>query len=243
MNDFYRQGKSQEKLFFSRFALSNYDVFAERGYNRLIDLFQNEMVCKNNLRILDLGCGSGAFTRHLLKLNGQIFGLDISYDLIRGAENKDKIRFVLGDLENLPFANDAFDVVVFSGVLHHFPSLRKPVKEAYRILKKNGQCFAYDPNNRNPIMWIFRNKKSPFYYSGGITPNERLLTKEEIEAVFSSNGFLKIKVLSVSGIPYRYVHNRIMRMFLPIYNFLDYIFSKIYLSYRYGSFLLTIAQK
>lgn len=243
MNNFYQQDKSQEKLFFSRFPLSNYDVLAERGYSRLLDLFQREMVCKDDLRILDLGCGSGAFTRHLLKLNGQIFGLDISYDLVIGADSKDKVKFVLGDLENLPFANATFDIVVFSGVLHHFSSLQKPVEEAYRILKKNGRCFAYDPNKRNPIMWIFRNKKSPFYYSAGITPNERLLTKEEIEAVFSSNGFLKIKAFSISGIPFRYVHNRIMRIFLPFYNFLDYIFSKIYLSYRYGPFLLTMAQK
>ncbi len=129
MNNSYQQNKDQEKLFFSKFPTANYNVFTKKGYKRLLNLFQSELACKNNLKILDLGCGSGAFTQYLLKLNGQVFALDISHDLIKRADNKDKIGFVSGDIENLPFADDTFDVVVFSGVLHHFQSLQGPVKE------------------------------------------------------------------------------------------------------------------
>ncbi|PIQ89626.1 MAG: hypothetical protein COV72_02085 [Candidatus Omnitrophica bacterium CG11_big_fil_rev_8_21_14_0_20_42_13] len=243
MNNSHQQNKEEEKLFFSNFQSGDYDVFADSGYRRILSFFRKEITPDAGCKILDLGCGSGAFTRYLFGLGGRVFALDISCDLMQRSGDKDRIRFSAGDIENLPFGDNTFDVVIFSGVLHHFRALSGPAREAFRVLKKGGKCFAFDPNNKNPIMWILRNKKSPFYSSKGVTPNERLLTAGEVESAFCSAGFSKVQAFAVSGISYRYIHSRIARLFLPLYNFIDYIFSKTSFAYRHGSFLLTFTQK
>ena len=92
-------------------------------------------------------------------------------------------------------------------------------------------------------MWIFRNKKSPFYTSRGVTANERLLTAEEVGEVFNNQGF-EAKTFAVSGISFQYVESEILKMLLPVYNFFDGLFGRIdFLSSRYGSFILTFAKK
>ncbi len=243
-NKVCQQDKKEEKVFFNQFSEESYDIFALRAYWKLLGIFKEKINFNSNFKMLDLGCGSGAFTKYLLNLNGEIFGLDICHNLIRKAEFKDKIHFITGDIENLPFKDNYFDVIFFSNVLHHFPNLILPLKEAYRILKKNGYCLAFDPNNKNPVIWIFRNRKSPFFIKGETTSNERPLTNSEIKEIFFKNDFKKVEVFAISGMSGKYVKNRILRTLLPIYNLFDYILGKIdFLSSRYGAFLLTYGQK
>ena len=98
---------------------------------------------KNGDSILDIGCGNGRF---LEVIKGKVFqytGIDNSESLITYAKKwqGDKGKFIHADALSLPFENDSFDVVVSFGVLHHIPSkkFRKQfLKEAYRVLKKDG---------------------------------------------------------------------------------------------------------
>src|SRR3989338_11209654 len=72
--------------------------------------------------ILEVGCGTGLFTEKLAKTGAAITALDISPDLLNLAKNRIKtenIIFVLGDLENLEFADNSFDAVVGVSILHH----------------------------------------------------------------------------------------------------------------------------
>jgi ubiquinone/menaquinone biosynthesis C-methylase UbiE len=239
-----QQDKIEERIFFNQFSEGSYDIFTPSAYRKLLNILKEKINLHSNPKILDLGCGSGAFTKYLLNLNGKIFGLDICHNLIRKAEFKGRINFITGDIENLPFRDGSFDIVFFSNVLHHFPDLTLPLKEAYRILKKDGHCFAIDPNNKNPVVWTFRNRKSLFFVRGETTLNERPLSGKEIKEVLLENGFKKIDIFSVCGMPARYIKNKILRIFLPIYNLFDYILGKIDpLSKRYGAFLLTCGQK
>lgn len=243
MNNAFWQDKRAEQYFFSHFPGDDYDVFTDSGYRRILSFLNKEISVKADDKVLDLGCGSGAFTRYLRGLSAKVFALDISWDLMRKSSAKYENRFVAADIEKLPFLDNSIDIVVFSGVLHHFQSLSGPVGEAYRVLKEGGRCFAYDPNNDNPVMWVFRNKKSPFYLSRGVTPNERLLAAGQIKPVFLDAGFSCVRVFAISGISYRYVYSRLGRLFMPAYNFLDHIFSCCFLAHRRGAFLLTISRK
>ncbi len=239
-----QQDKTEEIIFFNQFSEGSYDIFTPGAYWKLLNIFKEKINLHSNPKILDLGCGSGAFTKYLLNLSGKIFGLDICHNLIRKAEFKDRINFITGDIESLPFKDGSFDMVFFSNVLHHFPDLTLPLKEAYRVLKKDGHCFAIDPNNSNPVVWIFRNRKSPFFTKGETTLNERPLSGKEVKKVLFENGFKKIDVFAICGMPGRYIKNKILRIFLPIYNLFDCILEKInLLSSHCGAFLLTYGQK
>lgn len=238
------QDKQAEKDFFSNFA-EGYDVFTEKAYKRLLDIFIREIHPVHDEIIVDIGCGSGAFTEKVFNLckGNSVVGMDMSQVMIEKAKDRNaEIDYIVGDMEKMPYHDESCDIVILSGVLHHLNGLDAAIKEMYRILRRGGRCFAFDPNGRNPVMWLFRNRKSPFFYPSGITANERLLINDEIKDAFRANGF-KVKTVAVSGISYKYVHSGIIKSLLPAYNIIDKIFARTNLAARYGSFLVTFAEK
>jgi len=93
---------------------------------------------KKGDKILEFGCGTGAFTDYIkdLETDLDVTGLDISGECIKSAQEKIKgVNFIKGDIERTEFEDNSFDIVIASGVLHHFPDLYPAIKESLRILK------------------------------------------------------------------------------------------------------------
>lgn len=241
------QDKKWEKKFFDKMSirLESYDVFDKEGCKRLVHFFYDLVQPKRGEKMVELGCGTGSFIGNLPDFGLDLTGVDISENSIKYAREKKKnINFFIGDIENLTFfENEFFDIVVFGGVLHHFIDFTKCVKEAHRILKIGGRVFAYEPNKRNPILWLYRDKNSPVHSVTGVTINERLLIAEEIKEVLTKVGFNKINVFATSSIIYKYARTKIAKFFLPFYNLWEKIFDKTPFSRRYGSFLIISAIK
>lgn len=195
--------------------------------------------------VIEFGCGTGAFTKYLADYNLEIIGVDISEECISYAKKNEikNTKFIVGDIEHLDFEDNSFDIVVASGVLHHFPDFLEVLKEAYRVLKPGGRFFAYEPNRKNPIMWLYRDKHSPFYSDKGVTSQERPLAKQEIENNLNKAGFCYTNVFAISGITHTYVKGKFASKFLEIYNYWEKIFDKIWLSKYFGSFLIVFAKK
>lgn len=236
--------KDKEIEFFDKFENKEYDVFGKKGYNRIIGEFNWLVKPKAGETLVDFGCGTGAFTKYLIQFNLKLIGIDISPKCINYAKSKfPEINFIRDDIEKTNFSSNSVDIVVFSGVLHHFDDFTKTIKEAHRILKPGGRIFAYDPNKNNPIMWLYRDENSPFCSKKGRTDNERLLTIEEIKEKLIEVGFKKFKVYSISGVTYKYVESKVGKLILPIYNLLEIALDKISYSKKIGSFIITYAEK
>jgi len=239
------QNKDAEKTFFDSFAAEHlYDVFDDRGYSRLMREFLDLVKPARGETLLDLGCGTGAFTERLAFTGVRITGIDISFNNAAAAAlTSPQCAFVVGDAEQLPFPESAFHIVTFSGMLHHLPDLDIALAETRRVLKPRGKVFAYDPNGRNPAMWLYRDRRSPFHSREGWTVNERLLREEEVRASLTRAGFTNAMSRGVSGIGYTYVRSEVVRRLLPVYNFLDGCLDKTPLSRRFGAFLISYAEK
>ena len=92
-------------------------------------------------KVLDLGCGGGAYTRGIKNYRSDfhITGVDISKKSITYARKKDgDINYVLGSVYSLPFNKNFFDAVVSIDALEHFDNPSKAFKEVYRVLKPGG---------------------------------------------------------------------------------------------------------
>ena len=239
------QDKASEKAFFDRFAAEKeYDVFHPRGYERLMREFSTRVNPSTDEIFLEIGCGTGAMTRYIARTGLTGVGLDLSYNCVRMAtEGVPGATFIVGDAEFLPFPDASFDIIMFSGILHHLPSLGACLEESFRVLKPGGRLFAYDPNGRNPAMWLYRSPDSPFSSRDGITVNERLPLKEEIEDELVNAGFTAVSCTGVSGISYKYVSGARAQKFLELYNFADRCLAKSGLAHRFGAFLISYAQK
>lgn len=238
------QDKQKEIAFFDSFEAEGYDVFTERGYSRILHEFKILVKPAPGEITADFGCGTGAFTDRLRKFGLDCIGIDISSGSIGYARKRyPKVKFKVGDIEKTYLKDNSVDIVVFSGVLHHFQDFSGTIKESHRVLRKGGRIFAYDPNKMNPIMWLYRDKKSPFNSAKGKTENERLLASEEICSVFKQSGFRNIEVHAVSGVGFKYVEGRIAKLILPAYNLIEALIDKTPLAKRYGSFLVSKGEK
>jgi len=242
------QNKHKERKFFDEWTeLKEYDVFTQYGYNTIIRDFQK--LIGNRLlkgcRAIDLGCGTGAFARRLFgNSEAELFGLDISEKAIQLANrNEEKINFSVGDIENLQFEDNFFDLVVFSGVLHHFPNEEKCLDEGYRVLKKGGCMLSYDPNKINPFMWLYRDPSSPFFSKIGKTDNERLLYAQDIYEVMKRVGYTHVDTHCISGVAFKTLESQVGKILLPIYNIIEQFMGILPLSKKYGSFLICYGEK
>lgn len=242
------QNKHKEKYFFNEWTESKeYDVLTPFGYNTIIRDFRRLIGNRlsKGFRAIDLGCGTGAFTRRLFQgAEGELFGLDISARAIQLASQKEKkINYLVGDIENLQFEDDFFDLVVFSGVLHHFPNEEKCLAEGYRVLRNGGCMLSYDPNKKNPFMWLYRDPSSPFFSSVGKTDNERLLSAQAVSRVMKNVGFTSVDTHCIGGVTFKVVESQVGKLFLPIYNFVERFVGVLPLAKKYGSFLICYGEK
>lgn len=96
--------------------------------------------------VLEAGCGTGLYSRHLEAPSGDLHGVDFSMGQLREARGKGlRMALVLGDARALPYRSESFDVVTSFELLAHFPGTESAyVTEAYRVLKPNG-VFVVDP--------------------------------------------------------------------------------------------------
>ena len=93
-----------------------------------------------NKDVLDLGCGSGVFTKKIRSMGTKsIVGLDLSNGLIDIAKRENpKIKFHVGNATKTHFKNSQFDVISSSLMIHYLKNLKPVFKEVSRILKKDG---------------------------------------------------------------------------------------------------------
>lgn len=116
---------------------------------------------------IDIGCGTGNLDVELAKRsNFTIIGLDIDPDMkplfekrVREAGLEDRLRFVTGDAQKLPFPDDYADVIVSRGTLTFIPDVGECLREVGRVLKPTGVAFLGGRYIYTPQSYKISNEK------------------------------------------------------------------------------------
>lgn len=168
--------------------------------------------------ILDIATGTGDLA--ILMANSsakKIIGLDISAGMLEVGKKKiaqkllsNKIEMVLGDSENIPFADNYFDAVTVAFGIRNFEHLEKGLSEILRVLKPNGKLVILETS----VPEKFPYKQGYHLYTKYILPNlGRLFSKDKTAYTYLSE--------SAKAFPYGEVLNNKLRKigFLEVQSF------------------------
>jgi SAM-dependent methyltransferase len=104
---------------------------------------------RSELRILDVGCGTGA-NLEMLSQFGNAEGVDVSDDALDFCRRKD-LTVQKGLAETLPYDNESFDVTTALDVVEHLDDDIAGLKEMYRVTKRGGYSLIFVP----AFMWLW----------------------------------------------------------------------------------------
>lgn len=113
------------------------------------DLFKEIMDGEiHGKKALEVGCGRGSMSAYFADNGFDCTLLDYSEPVIKTAKrifekNNLTAKFDVGDAMNLPYEENAFDVVFSIGLFEHFEDIAKPLKEQIRVLSNGGLFLAY----------------------------------------------------------------------------------------------------
>lgn len=118
-------------------------------YCHIIDAYTSP-----DTHVLDIGCGHADFLASVYAKTSYTYGIDPDAEALR--KNKIIKHTVVGTADHLPFADNAFDLIVAAWVFEHMEQPERACREIYRALKPGGRLIFLTPNSWNYNVWIIR---------------------------------------------------------------------------------------
>lgn len=187
----------------------DYTVFSENyekleGYTADADLglgcgLPTEFAAlKPGHHVLDLGSGAGNdcfVARAIVGQQGKVTGLDFSEQMLAKARANaqklgfDNVSFVAGDIEQMPFEKELFDVIISNCVLNLVPDKQQAFAEMMRVLKPGGHFCVSDVVIKGQLPDKLRQDAE--MYAGCVSGASPL---DEYLAVVANAGFSEVAI-------------------------------------------------
>jgi len=160
---------------------------------RRVKMLSNHI--RSGMTVLELGCGTGYFTRELARYGADIVAVDVSPELLEIARancSAPNVRYEIQNACALSCRGAVFDSVVGSSVLHHL-EINEALREIYRVLKSGGTIYFTEPNMLNPqiaiqknIPWVKRKL--------GDSPDETAFFRWPLRRLLEETGFRHVRI-------------------------------------------------
>jgi len=122
------------------------------------DIIRPEHVNKETYG-LDIGCGTGRWTKWMTKRIGFMEAIDPSNAVFAADKllgNIQNVRLTKASIETIPFPDNSFDFAMSIGVLHHVPDTARALKDCVKKVKPGGYFYCYLYHNLETRGWWFR---------------------------------------------------------------------------------------
>jgi len=180
---------------------------------------------KKGETVLDLGSGNGFDCFISAKITGEagfVIGVDMTPELIEQARNNIKkqgienVEYRLGEIENIPVADNFVDVVISNCVINLSPDKQRVFSEIYRVLKPGGRLAIADIIAEKELPDCIKNDETMYCNCIGGTA-----TVKELESWLKNAGFDNIKFERVTD------SRRCIEEWIPEKGAVEYVVSAI----------------
>jgi ubiquinone/menaquinone biosynthesis C-methylase UbiE len=164
---------------------------------------------KEGERVLDLGSGAGFdcfLAAKKVGKQGKVIGVDMTPEMLDKARTNAKkgkytnVDFRLGEIENLPVADNSVDVVISNCVINLAPNKKRVFEEAFRVLAPNSRLMVSDIVLLRELPKSIQ--KNVEAYAGCIAGAE---IKDKYFELIRKAGFQEVKVLEQKTYPLEYI--------------------------------------
>ena len=166
---------------------------------------------KEGETVVDLGSGAGFdcfLAAKKVGEGGRVIGVDMTPDMLDKARDNalkggyNKVEFRLGEIENLPVADDTADVIISNCVINLSTDKSRVFKEVFRVLKSGGRISVSDIVLTKELPDKIRNSVSAYIgcLSGAMLKNEYLKTIKDA-------GFADTRVTDETHFPIDFMAN------------------------------------
>lgn len=151
-----------------------------RALHRRLEYWLRRKLPAGRGRVLDAGCGTGGFIRHLESAGHgwELTGLDLSPVACELARQRTQVKIREGSLTTMPFWDDSYDAIVTGDVLYHIEDVPRVLGEFARCLKPGGIVVLNEPAYR----WLWS------YHDTAVESKHRF-TRPELRQRLQAAGF------------------------------------------------------
>lgn len=121
------------------------DEDIKKAGDQYFDIVGDDVLNKDTY-VMDLGCGTGRWTKYIQDKVGLVEAVDPSVAVIAAAgllKDCGNVRITKASVDELPFVDNSFDLIVCLGVLHHIPNTKKALVDSVKKLKPGGKYLLY----------------------------------------------------------------------------------------------------
>lgn len=161
--------------------------------------------------VLDLGSGAGFdcfLAANRVGEKGRVIGVDMTPEMLEKARENARrggysnTEFRLGEIENLPVADNYVDVIISNCVINLSPDKNRVFREAYRVLKPGGRLIISDIVLLMDLPVEIKNSLAAY-----VSCVAGALTKEEYLRAIREAGFREVKVVEETPFPIGWMEN------------------------------------
>ncbi|OCT16757.1 hypothetical protein A8709_08840 [Paenibacillus pectinilyticus] len=168
------------------------------GFGETIDQLKKYPI-EQGKKVLEVGCGTGRTACYLAEQGCEVTAVDIRPEMIakakiRAEKQGVQVNFLIGDVCQLPFEADTFDVVLVESVTN-FADAQKALSEYYRVLKSEGKLYDREVIKVKEMTPAIHRSLCSFYGVG------KIYKLEEWQELLIGNQFIDVTSTGIHPFP------------------------------------------